>query len=396
MFEFSIKNLLTRKAKFTMTAISILIATLIILFSFNVAQQINDGIINTASYYDVVVGANGSATDLVMTTMFFTGTSSDTISYEVYEELQKNRNITEAVPFATGDNYKGNQIVGTESSFIANKKLKEGKYFENSFEIVLGHDVAKENDIKVGDKIVGSHGVSESSHSHDDSPYTVVGILAKTFSAYDNVLFTKTDSVWKTHTGHTHEEEYSDDEHEEEHHEVGDYTAILLKTANPSVALNLISELNKKGGMLAANPSTVLRDLLSNIDLVSKIVYILCAVIAVMAFIIIYMITLMMMQDLKKDVTLMRLLGLKRKTIFGIIFIQNIIVILIGVILSFILTRVSLFLINNITSPMGLVMNYTKVYNGEYIIMVAVVIISLIPTLLSLYRMFRRSLENEK
>ena len=396
MFKFSIKNLLTRKAKFTMTAISILIATLIILFSFNVAQQINDGIINTASYYDVVVGANGSATDLVMTTMFFTGTSSDTISYEVYEELQKNRNITEAVPFATGDNYKGNQIVGTESSFIANKKLKEGKYFENSFEIVLGHDVAKENDIKVGDKIVGSHGVSESSHSHDDSPYTVVGILAKTFSAYDNVLFTKTDSVWKTHTGHTHEEEYSDDEHEEEHHEVGDYTAILLKTANPSVALNLISELNKKGGVLAANPSTVLRDLLSNIDLVSKIVYILCAVIAVMAFIIIYMITLMMMQDLKKDVTLMRLLGLKRKTIFGIIFIQNIIVILIGVILSFILTRVSLFLINNITSPMGLVMNYTKVYNGEYIIMVAVVIISLIPTLLSLYRMFRRSLENEK
>jgi len=108
------------------------------------------------------------------------------------------------------------------------------------------------------------------------------------------------------------------------------------------------------------------------------------------------MITLMMMQDLKKDVSLMRLLGLKRKTIFGIIFIQNIIVILIGVVLAFVLTRVSLLLVNNITASMGIVMNYTKVYNEEYVVMLAVILISLLPTCLGLSKMFRRSLENNE
>ena len=90
MLKFSIKNLLTRKAKFIMTTIAIIISTLIIMFSFNVAGQINDGIISTASYYDIVVGANGSSTDLVMSTMFFTGTTTDTINGEVYEELKNN------------------------------------------------------------------------------------------------------------------------------------------------------------------------------------------------------------------------------------------------------------------------------------------------------------------
>ncbi|MBO5180068.1 MAG: ABC transporter permease [Clostridia bacterium] len=396
MFKFSIKNLLTRKSKFLITTIAIIISTLIIMFSFNVAGQINDGIVSTASYYDLVVGAPGSSTDLVMSTMFFTGTASDTIDGEVYEELLHDRDVREVVPFATGDNYKGSLIVGTEKSFLSTKNLKEGKYFEEAFEIVLGSNVAKENNLSIGDKVVGSHGIAESAHSHENKPYTVVGILEKTHTAYDNTLFTKVDSVWKTHSEHEHEEVTDEVIEEHENHGEQKYTAILVKTSNPSVALNLISELNKKGGVVAVNPSTVLRDLLSNIDLVKNIVYILCAVIGVMSFVIIYMINLMMMQDVKKDVLLMRLLGLQRKNITGIILIQNIIVSIVGVVIAFIFTRLSLMLVNNITAAVGIVINYSKVYMGEYLIMGIVVIVSLIPTLISLAKMFERSLENEK
>lgn len=389
MLTFSIKNLLTRKAKFLMTTIAIIISTLIIMFSFNVASQINDGIISTASYYDVVIGANGSSTDLVMSTMFFTGTTTNTISSEIYDELKANKNVREVVPFATGDNYKGSLIVGTEASFLSSKELIEGETFKEAYDIVLGYNVAMENNLSVGDKVIGSHGVSESAHSHENTPYTVVGILEKTHTAYDNTLFTKTESVWKTHE---HHDEHEENEHEEHH----DYTAILVKTTNPGIALNMISELNKRGGVLAANPSTVLRDLLNSIDLVKNIVYVLCGVIAVMSFVIIYMITLMMMQDVRKDVSLMRLLGLQRKNIMGIIFFQNIIVSIIGVIVAFGLTRVALLLTNNITASVGIVMNYSKIYSEEYLIMLAVIVISMIPTFISLKKMFERSLEDEK
>ena len=83
MFKFAIKNLLTRKSKFLITMIAIFVSTVIVLFSYNVARQINDGMITTATYYDVVVGPNGSSTDLVLSAMFFTGTLSDTVDASV-------------------------------------------------------------------------------------------------------------------------------------------------------------------------------------------------------------------------------------------------------------------------------------------------------------------------
>ena len=402
MINFAIKNLLTRKSKFLITAIAIMVSTLIIMFSYNLARQLNDGIISTASYYDVVVGADASSTDLVMSTMFFTGTATETIGEEIYDELKNNKDVKEVIPFATGDNYMGGLIVGTESSFLREKIFESGNNFSKAFEIVLGHNVAEKNGLKIGDKIIGSHGVAESSHSHENNPYTVVGILQKTYTAYDNTLFTKTDSVWETHENHEehddHEEYDDQEEHEdhEEHEHKHEYTAILVKTKNPSEALNLMSELNKKAGILAVNPSTVLRELLENIDFVKNIVYVLCAVIGIMSFVIIYMINLMVMQDVKKDVLLMRLLGLQRKNISKIILLQNGVISILGVFVAFLLTRISLILVNNITASMGIVMNHTKIYVQEYLIMIVVIIISLIPALISLWRMFERSLEDEK
>ena len=402
MINFAIKNLLTRKSKFLITAIAIMVSTLIIMFSYNLARQLNDGIISTASYYDVVVGADASSTDLVMSTMFFTGTATETIGEEIYDELKNNKDVKEVIPFATGDNYMGGLIVGTESSFLREKIFESGNNFSKAFEIVLGHNVAEKNGLKIGDKIIGSHGVAESSHSHENNPYTVVGILQKTYTAYDNTLFTKTDSVWETHENHEehddHEEYDDQEEHEdhEEHEHKHEYTAIIVKTKNPSEALNLMSELNKKAGILAVNPSTVLRELLENIDFVKNIVYVLCAVIGIMSFVIIYMINLMVMQDVKKDVLLMRLLGLQRKNISKIILLQNGVISILGVFVAFLLTRISLILVNNITASMGIVMNYTKIYVQEYLIMIVVIIISLIPALISLWRMFERSLEDEK
>ena len=58
------------------------------------------------------------------------------------EELKNNKDVKELVPFATGDNYKGSLIVGTEKAFLGSKDLKEGKYFnkrvmEHYYEAVM-------------------------------------------------------------------------------------------------------------------------------------------------------------------------------------------------------------------------------------------------------------------
>lgn len=400
MFKFAIKNLLTRKSKFLITMIAIFVSTVIVLFSYNVARQINDGMITTATYYDVVVGPNGSSTDLVLSAMFFTGTLSDTVDASVYNEINDSRDVMKIVPIATGDNYKGNKIIGTTRDLLDDKILKDGVMFEEPFEMIIGSNIAKKYNLKVGDDIVAAHGVSESSHSHEKSPYKVTGILEKTYTVYDDVLFTSPESVWNVHEHHDEDdvEIFSGErtEHEEHSEHYGEYTALLIKTRNPSAALTLIDDVNKLPGVLAVNPSTVLRSLIESIDTTTVIVYVLCAIIAVMSFIIIYMINLMIMQDLRKDIVLMRLLGLKRKIITEIVLIQNALTSLIAMILSFAFTRIALVFANNVTVKMGVVMNYRKVYSGEYVILVAVFVISMIPTIFGLFKVFRKELGDEK
>ena len=406
MFKFAIKNLLTRKSKFLITMIAIFVSTVIVLFSYNVARQINDGMITTATYYDVVVGPNGSSTDLVLSAMFFTGTLSDTVDASVYNEINDSRDVMKIVPIATGDNYKGNKIIGTTRDLLDDKILKDGVMFEEPFEMIIGSNIAKKYNLKVGDDIVAAHGVSESSHSHEKSPYKVTGILEKTYTVYDDVLFTSPESVWNVHEHHDEDDvemfsgehtEHDENEENEEHSEhYGEYTALLIKTRNPSAALTLIDDVNKLPGVLAVNPSTVLRSLIESIDTTTVIVYVLCAIIAVMSFIIIYMINLMIMQDLRKDIVLMRLLGLKRRIITEIVLIQNALTSLIAMILSFAFTRIALVFANNVTLKMGVVMNYRKVYSGEYVILVAVFVISMIPTIFGLFKVFRKELGDEK
>ena len=66
--------------------------------------------------------------------MFFTGTLSDTIDSSVYDEISESRDVMKIVPIATGDNYRGNKIIGTTRDLLDDKILKDGVMFEGPFE----------------------------------------------------------------------------------------------------------------------------------------------------------------------------------------------------------------------------------------------------------------------
>jgi len=129
---------------------------------------------------------------------------------------------------------------------------------------------------------------------------------------------------------------------------------------------------------------------MENIDLSKQIVYVLCFVIGVMSFMIIYIIALLNMHDTKKDVKLMRLLGISKAKINSILIIQNLIITIISVFVSFILCRVLLLAVNHFTSSMGIVVNYLKIYNYEFLIIFAIIILSLVPSFIANIKSFRQ------
>ena len=112
-----------------------------------------------------------------------------------------------AIPVLLGDYYKQYRVVGTTTALFddleyipeENKKyeIAQGRNFKlhskehGFFEAVVGATVAREYQLKLGDKLVASHGAAagEASHDHGESPFVVVGILRPSGTPMDRAVF---------------------------------------------------------------------------------------------------------------------------------------------------------------------------------------------------------------
>ena len=390
MLRFALKNMVIKKVQNILIVLSIVISAGIAVLAYNVANQVSDGITKGASYYSVIIGPSGSQTQLAMNTMYFTDEPLGTIPYSVATDLMMDgTRVRSVVPFAMADNYNGSKVVGTTSEFLSGKELKEGTMYENNatLQAVVGYRVAKNNGLKVGDVIHTGHSVN-SQELHGEG-ITVVGILKETHSAYDNVVFTQLQTLWKMHE-HGEEGEHGEEEHEEEHeHTSGTVCAILVKTKNTAYAMQLVNEYNGKiitaedgdtFTLQAIEPMAVVRDVLNEADDTQYIVFVLCGVILLMNIMIISIITLLNMYHSAKEISLMRLIGIGMQKINLLYLIQNGIIGLVSTGLAFGLSKLCLLGMNNYVSSMGVVLNMSKIYPMEIVILLAVFLISVIPT----------------
>ena len=392
MFKFAIKNMAIKKVKIVLIVISIVISACVALLAYNISEQVDDGFKSTAEYYDIIIGPAGSSTQLAMNTMFFTDKPLGTISYEYVENLRADMRINAAVPFTMGDSYNGAKIVGTEPFFLENKTLSDGEMFDAKFECVIGSAVAKKYGLSLGDELITSHGLAEGGHAHEQNPLKVVGILKQTNTSYDNVIFTAVETVWATHD-HGGEEEHTQEEHtqeEHEHEEHGEICAILVKTKSFNHYNAVKNEYGADAKLLVINPSEVLREVLENVDMSSKIVYILCIIILIMNIFIISVITLLNMYDSKKEISLMRLIGIGMSKINMLYILQNGIIGLISTVLAFATSRLCLILMGEFVASMGIVLNSSKIYPLELAIMALIFTISVIPTVVCTLNMSRK------
>ena len=258
---------------------------------------------------------------------------------------------------------------------------------------VVGANVAKYCDLKVGDVIHTSHSAIEGD-THEKG-LTVVGILKESHSSFDNIVFTQLKTLWEVHD---HGEEEGE-EHEGEHHEHGTVCAVLVNTKNPGYAMQIVNEYDGKIIMTehddtftlqAIEPMSVVRDVLNDADDTKYIVFVLCAVILVMNIMIISIITLLNMYHSAKEISLMRLIGISMKRINLLYIIQNSIMGLVSVVLAFAVSRLCMLMMNDYVESMGVVLNMSKVYPLEFVILFAVFAISVFPTVIWTFCMSRK------
>ena len=393
MLKFAFKNMAIKKVQIILIVLSIVISAGIGVLAFNVATQVDEGITNNAGYYSAIIGPAGSNTQLAMNSMYFTDSPVGTIPYSVVSALQQDQRVSSVIPFAMADNYNGYGVVGTTPDYLSSKSVSKGEMFSatGTLEAVVGSNVAKYCNLEIGEVIYTSHSVS-GSDTHAEG-LTVVGILEESHSSFDNIVFTEIRTLWAMH-------DHGEEEHEgEEHHAHGTVCAVLVNTKNPGYAMQLVNEYDGKiitdedgdnYTLQAIEPMSVVRDVLNDADDTKYIVFVLCAVILVMNIMIISIITLLNMYHSAKEISLMRLIGISMRKINLLYIIQNSIMGVISILLAFGVSRLCMLLMNDYVQSMGVVLNMSKVYPMEFIILLAVFAISVIPTVIWTFCMSRK------
>mgnify|MGYP003294562129 CR=1 FL=1 len=386
MLKFALKNLFIKKVQTILIILSIMASSAVAILSYNVSNQISDGLTSNAQYYSLIVGPSGSSTQLAMNTMYFTDEPLGTIPYKVVEELSADSRVKKAIPFAMADQYNGYSMVGTTPDYLSGKTLAEGEMFEmaSTFQVVVGYNVAKTCDLTVGEQIYTSHSEGDAHHT----PFTVVGILDRTYSSFDNICFTQIRSIWEVH-----EEEHEEEGHEE-HEDMNEMVCAILVTAkNPAVAMVLqqqytkiaeytVEGVTKKYSIQAIEPMSIMRNVLEDTDQTQYIVYALTAVIVAMNVLVISVVTLLNMKQSEKEIKLMRLIGISMGRINLIYLIQNAIIGLFSVLFAFGLSKIGLLAMSTYALNKGVVLNLGVTYPIEIVILAGVFLINILPTLI--------------
>ncbi len=152
---------------------------------------------STISGTDLIVGARSGDINLLLYSVFRIGNATNNISWQSYQDITSRPEVAWAIPISLGDSHRGFRVMGTTQDYFQHYrfardrplKLAEGKAFATVFETVLGANVAQELGYRVGDPVVIAHGAGATSFmEHDDKPFTVVGILARTGTPVDRTV----------------------------------------------------------------------------------------------------------------------------------------------------------------------------------------------------------------
>jgi putative ABC transport system permease protein len=325
------------------------------------------GSARAAEKFDLVIGARGSETQLVLSTVFLQPAALPLVSGQVLADLQRDPRVAWAEPVGFGDFYRGYPLVGTSRRLILETapQFAMGRMFAAEGEAVVGADVA----LVPGDDLVPSHGqIAQDGHAHDGVSYRVTGKLRPTGTAWDRAILVPVQAVWHVHGlgeaesgddhaaevgGHQGHDEHAGDAHlhdetalfdadaplTEEWQAAGQgqipaVPAILVKPRSVADAYRLRQDYRADEATLAVFPAEVLTSLyglLGNARLVLSAVVVAAQVLVAAALL---LVSLIHISQRQRQIAALRALGAARSALFTLVWAELFALILSGVMLG--------------------------------------------------------------
>ena len=373
IFKLSIKNIVSKPLNSILSLALLIFGIGIISLMLQLNSLIKTQMDNNLKGIDMVVGAKGSPLQLILSAVYHIDSPTGNISVEDAKKIKNNRMVGSSIDLLYGDNYKGYRIVGTEQKFLDlyKAKIKEGRKWEDPFEVVVGSKIYSKFNVKIDDELMSSHGLRETGEEHAGQLFKVVGLLEPSNSVIDQLIVTSPQSIWDLHDDHDHGGKEHDEEHDHEHDEEHDHehdeehdhehdeehdhehddkeiTAMLIKFKSPMNIIQFPRQINEDTNLQAAVPSYEISRLFKlfgfGIETLTYLAYLIIIVSAFSLFINLFN----SMRERKYEMALIRTLGSSRRQLSMMIIFESLILTTVGFFIGLLVSRFGVMFVSSL------------------------------------------------
>lgn len=365
----------------------------------------------------LLVSADASPLVSILNGIYYAGAPRKPIEWSKFNQIASGFPLEFAVPTQIGDSFRGQPVLATTPEFFTKFmpvaggpwKLREGRFFDKEWEIVVGAKAARETGLTLGQQVALTHGTAQSrgsggsgesgGHQHNEFKYTVVGILEATGSAHDRALFTNLNSTWIIHAfdrrereeakeraaakddehahpdDHAHEDEHADHDHGDEGHAheppmsvadltdedrkiTGIYLRLITRPGSdtPANLAQVFDMLRRDTAITVAQPNDEITKLFAIVGNIDQILLGMAAVVMVSSGIAIMLALYNSMEQRRRQIAVLRVLGCSQPRIFGLIVTESALIGLMGGAVGLALSLLSVRLVAGILAArLGLV-----------------------------------------
>jgi putative ABC transport system permease protein len=393
----------------TLTVFAIAVSVMLLLGVEKVRLGARQSFANTISGTDLIVGARSGALNLLLYSVFRIGNATNNITWKTYHEIQQAPEIDWIVPISLGDSHHGFRVMGTTPDYFRHYRYRRtrtldfarGVPFDDLFDAVLGADVAAQLGYQVGDRIVVAHGLGSTGFlEHDDKPFRVSGILAKTGTPVDRTVHVSLAAIEAIHIdwqsgARIPGQSVSADEVRKMNLEPKAITAALIGLKSRLAVFELQRAINGYHAepLSAILPGATLQELWGLVGTAETALAAVSAMVVVTALLGMVTMILTTLNERRREMAILRSVGARPATILCLLVAEAALLIVLGALTGIVLLYAALFALQPyIDRAYGFYIAIEPLKSGELISLGVVVLAGILAGFLPALRAYRLSL----
>lgn len=398
-----------RKLTLGLTTIAIALSVTLLLGVERLRTEAREGFNHSVNGTDLIIGARTSPVQLMLYAVFHMGEATNNIRWGAFQDVVANPLVAWSVPLSLGDSHHGFPVLGTTSAYFEHFHYGDdqalvfvkGKPFLDTFDAVLGSEVAARLNYRLGDHITLSHGTGTVGlPEHADKPFVVIGILAPTGTPVDRTVHVPLEAITAIHldwVGGAPMPGFSIPQKFVHKFDLKpkEITAALVGLKSRAAVFRMQRMVDDFGEepLLAVMPGVALEQLWQVLDVAEKSLLAVSAMVVIVGLSGLVAVILAGLNERRRELAILRAVGARAHEILLLLTLEGLFVTITGIVSGVVLMEMlALMLAPTIQATYGIAMQPSFITLEELKLLGIVLAVGLVASLAPGYRAYRLSL----